>query len=115
MRRYRARWTIAGLQGPSLRDGREIAPGEIVELDPEDPAVADLLANSEVLELLPDLPPEPEDPTSPSLESEPLPDPAHLERLTKAELRGLAAERGLELDPDEMTKAEMIAAIEAHG
>ena len=100
LHRYRARWTVAGLQGPSLRGGREIAPGEIVELDPEDPAVADLLANSDVLEELPDLPPEPE---------------LNLERLTKAELRGLAAERGLELDPDEMTKAEMIAAIEAHG
>ena len=59
MRRYRARWTIAGLQG------REIAPGEIVELDPEDPDVAGLLATSEVLEELPDLPPDP-DPESPS-------------------------------------------------
>ncbi len=101
MRRYRARWTIAGLQGPSLRDGREIAPGEIVELDPEDPAVADLLANSEVLEALEG------DPANPSLERD-------LQRHTKAELQALAAERGLDLDPDEMTKAEMIEALEAH-
>ena len=36
----------------------------------------------------------------------------NLERLTKAELQELAAEQDLELDPNHMTKAEMIEAIQ---
>ena len=90
--RYRAAWQIDGL------GGRRIAAGEVVELDPEDPDVAALLASSEVLE---------------EVDDEPPPTHSNLEHHTKAELAELAAERGLELDPGQLTKAEMIAALEA--
>ena len=90
---YQANWTL-------IHGDQTYVRGDEFALED---ALAQEYVDMGVLESIPE----------PPLEPEPEPEPVDLSGLTKAELVAYAAKMGLELDPGQLTKAEMIAAIEA--